>query len=135
MTLRDLYNYIGSQLRIKPDAAEAIVCVEVERKGSIGGTPVVLARSTGLGVDWDNGKYIVRTETAIRDVCNERYMSNRQEVNVLKNVRKLVRRKMLNKFLYMKVFGGYEEDAARRCIALGIDPDSTETDGKPQEDQ
>lgn len=61
MTLQDLYNRIGSQLRICPRKGEDIVCIEIPGSG-FGGTSVINVKGAGCGIDWDDGKFIISPE-------------------------------------------------------------------------
>ena len=61
MTLQDLYNQIGSQLRICPQKGNDIVCIKIPGSG-FGGTSFVNVESAHCGFDWDNGKFIIRSE-------------------------------------------------------------------------
>ena len=53
---------------------EVVVCVE--RAGAIGATPAVSVKSANLGFDWDQGRLVLYTETALREI-------NRDEIAAL----------------------------------------------------
>jgi hypothetical protein len=61
MTLQNLYDHIGRQLRICPRKGDDIVYVEIAGS-SFGGTPVEPVSSVGCGIDWNDGKFIICTE-------------------------------------------------------------------------
>ena len=67
MTLQRLYDQIGSQLKIRPRNGEDTVCIEIPGSG-FGGTSVVNVKSAGCGIDWDDGKFIIRPEVEL-DKC------------------------------------------------------------------
>jgi len=58
MTLQELYDRIGSQLKIMPRAAGHIVTVEAGC-GYMGGTSKVPIKSATDGIDWDDRYYIL----------------------------------------------------------------------------
>ena len=65
MTLQNLYDKIGSQLKICPRKGEDVVCVEIAG-GTFGGTPIENVKDAFCGIDWDDGKFIIRTEKELK---------------------------------------------------------------------
>jgi hypothetical protein len=65
MTLQNLYDRIGSQLRICPRKGEDVVCVRVAG-GTFGGQPVENIDHAGCGIDWDDGKFILYPEKELK---------------------------------------------------------------------
>ena len=125
MKLQELYDCIGSQLKIMPRAGEADVCIEVELPGAIGGTPVVPVASAGLGIDWNDGKYILRTETSL--TMNERKMA--LIFKMMSNARRLAKKsleKYTNAQLYAEMVGTRASTAHVKCNEFGVDPENRE---------
>lgn len=58
MTLQQLYDQIGSQLKIMPRAGNHEVVIEAGLN-HIGGTPTVQVKYATNGIDWDDGFYIL----------------------------------------------------------------------------
>jgi non-homologous end joining protein Ku len=54
------------------------VCVEVFRKNAMGGTPTVRVRSIHNGFDWDRGKFIIHTETDLKEISKE----EKRDINI-----------------------------------------------------
>lgn len=71
MTLQELYDRIGSQLKICPSKGNDVVCVEIAGS-SFGGTPTEQVVSAGSGFDWDDGKFIICTEREL-DIYEHEY--------------------------------------------------------------
>lgn len=54
------------------------VCVEVFRKGAVGGTPCVGIRSVHNGFDWNNHKCIIHTDRDITEISKE----DKRDINI-----------------------------------------------------
>ncbi len=63
--LREMLN------NMDPRQYENEVCVEVVRKGSMGGTPTVRVRSGFNGFDWDSGRFILHTFEPVMEIKKE----------------------------------------------------------------
>ena len=61
MTLQNLYDQIGSQLKICPRKGEDVVCVEVAGI-NLGTTPTENVKQAYCGIDGNDGKFIIITE-------------------------------------------------------------------------
>jgi len=75
MKLKDLKNLLNNMSSRHDDDD---VLVEVTRKGAVGGTPAVKVRSANSGFDWDNGRFIIRTEVPLKEITLE----EKRDINI-----------------------------------------------------
>lgn len=64
MTLQELYEQIDKQLKVCPRKGGDVVCVEVA-DSNFGGTSVIPVKFAHCGFDWDDGKFIIRTDKKV----------------------------------------------------------------------
>lgn len=57
------------------DAEQHHVGVEVHTVGSVGGTPIVSVKSAQSGIDWDQNKFIIRTDVPLREIGRDEIKS------------------------------------------------------------
>lgn len=125
MTLKQLYDQIGSLIKTIPDAGDSSVYIEVELPGAIGGTPVVPVKSAQVGIDWNRGKFIIYAETSL--TTNERKMA--MIFSMMRNARRLSRKsleKYTNAQLYAELVGTGASTAHVKCNEFGVDPEKKE---------
>lgn len=67
MTLQNLYDKIGAQLKICPRKGEDRVCIELEG-GYFGGISTVDVRDAYCGIDWNDGKFIITPVNEVKEV-------------------------------------------------------------------
>lgn len=61
MTLTNLYDMIGSQLKLNPRKGDDVVCIKVFGS-DFGGQTVENIKDVGCGIDWDDGKFVIYPE-------------------------------------------------------------------------
>jgi len=64
MTLQNIYDSIGSQLKICPRKGNDTVCIEIRGSG-FGGTNAVYVKDAYCGIDWDDKKFIIVPEVEL----------------------------------------------------------------------
>lgn len=80
MNLTELHNLIGRYLSLKPQCGDTSVAVIVERPGSIGPTPATPVVSASVGIDWDNGSFLIKTSDPLTLLSPEDVQDIRQSV-------------------------------------------------------
>jgi len=80
--LKDIITRIES-LNPRLNLSDVTVGVAVYRVGAIGGTPVVGVKSCLNGFDWDKNKFIIQSETELREIGRDEIKSIRDEYDKL----------------------------------------------------